>query len=90
MSVTSIFMCCNVLYAYKFWLPPPVTLNLNLPGVGWICLGLSDKDSLSSVHLLPRHRGFTVLQPCSPASSDTGCIIYVEKTLAGWASIWPF
>ena len=31
----------------------------------------------------------TVQRPCSPASSDTGCIIYVEKTLPGQASIWP-
>ncbi|TNN80162.1 hypothetical protein EYF80_009487 [Liparis tanakae] len=49
---------------------PSVTLNL--PGVEWICLGINDKDRPPSLHLLPTHRPFTVLQPRSPASSDTG------------------
>lgn len=68
---------------------PPLPVNFNLPGVGWICLGLDDKARPLSLHLLPKHQAFTVLRPCSPASSDTGCIIYVEKTLPGQASIWP-
>lgn len=64
---------------------------LNLPGVGWICLGHNDKAKPSPplLHLLPGHWAFTVLWHTPPASLDTGCIIYVEKTVWGQTSIWP-
>lgn len=65
------------------------TVTLNLPGEGLICLGLNDKARAPSLHLLLKHRTLTVLQPCLPASSHTSCIIYVEKTRPGQASIWP-
>lgn len=91
LSQWQVFLSVAVFHAHPNAFNAPSVI-LSLTGPGWICLRLNDKTKPPLLSPpAPLTPGLVLY--CShaplPASSDTGCIIYVEKILPGQASIWP-